>query len=74
MLGLAPMPIFAVYGVLTAVMIALAVLVTLLVLPSMLLLVTPSMAGEEREQLVSQRTRGEWNYEPHRRATATQVR
>jgi predicted RND superfamily exporter protein len=46
-LGLAPMPIFAVYGILTAVMIALAVLVTLLVLPSLLLLVTPSLKGED---------------------------
>ena len=69
-LGLAPMPIFAVYGILTAVMIALAVLVTLLVLPSLLLLVTPSLKGEEREQLEWERTRGEWVYEPHRRATA----
>ncbi len=70
-LGLAPMPIFAVYGILTAVMIALAVLVTLLVLPSLLLFVTPSLKGEERERLEWERTRGEWVYEPHTRATAT---
>ncbi|MEA2000878.1 MAG: MMPL family transporter [Actinomycetota bacterium] len=73
-LGMAPMPIFAVYGVLTAVMIALAVLVTLLVLPSLLLFVTPSLKGEEREQLEWERTRGEWVYEPHKRETATQER
>ncbi len=71
-LAAAPMPIFAVYGVLTAVMIALAVLVTLLVLPSMLLLVTPSLQGEEREQLEWELTRGEWAYEPHDRETALQ--
>ncbi len=71
-LGMAPMPIFAVYGVLTAVMIALAVLVTLLVLPSLLLFVTPSLKGEERERLEWERTRGEWVYEPHKRDTATQ--
>jgi len=73
-LGMAPMPIFAVYGVLTAVMIALAVLVTLLVLPSLLLFVTPSLKGEERERLEWERTRGEWVYEPHARGTATQER
>ncbi|MFB3049771.1 MAG: efflux RND transporter permease subunit, partial [Acidimicrobiia bacterium] len=71
-LGLAPMPIFSVYGILTAVMIALALLVTLLVLPSLLLLVTPSQKGEERERLEWERTRGEWMYEPHKRETATQ--
>ena len=69
-LGLAPMPIFAVYGILTAVMIALAVLVSLLVLPSLLLFVTPSLKGEEREALEWERTRGEWIYEPHGRETA----
>ena len=57
-LGLAPMPIFAVYGVLTAVMIALAVLVTLLVLPSLLLFVTPSLKGEERDALELELTPG----------------
>jgi predicted RND superfamily exporter protein len=73
-LGMAPMPIFAVYGVLTAVMIALAVLVSLLVLPSLLLFVTPSLKGEDRERLEWERTRGEWVYDPHRRDTATQTR
>ncbi len=73
-LGLAPMPIFAVYGVLTAVMIALAVLVSLLVLPSLLLFATPSLKGEDRERLEWERTRGEWVYDPHKRDTATQSR
>jgi uncharacterized protein len=73
-LGMAPMPIFAIYGVLTAVMIALAVLVTLLVLPSLLLFVTPSLKGEERERLEWERTRGEWVYDPHSRDTATKDR
>lgn len=40
-LALAPMPMFASYGLLTAVMIAMATAATLLVLPSMLVLVTP---------------------------------
>ena len=70
-LGFAPMLIFAVYGVLTAVMIALAVLVSLLVLPSLLLFVTPSLKGEERHELEWERTRGQWTYEPHKRETAT---
>jgi predicted RND superfamily exporter protein len=73
-LGMAPMPIFAVYGILTAVMIAFAVLVSLLVLPSLLLFITPSMKGEEREALEWERTRGEWEYEPHRRETALRDR
>ena len=54
--------------------IALAVLVTLLVLPSLLLFVTPSLKGEERERLEWERTRGEWVYEPHQRETSTQER
>ncbi len=69
-LGLAPMPIFAVYGILTAVMIALAALVSLLVLPSMLLFVTPSLKGEEREDLIHHLTLGHWEYHPHKRETA----
>ena len=73
-LGLAPMPIFAVYGLLTAVMIAFAVLVSLLVLPSLLLFVTPSLKGEERAALEWERTRGQWTYEPHGRTTATRER
>lgn len=42
-LAFAPMPMFASYGLLTAVMILLALAAALLVLPSLLLLVTPPM-------------------------------
>lgn len=42
LLALAPMPLFASYGLLTALMIVFALLATLLVLPSLLLLVTRS--------------------------------
>ena len=45
-MGLAPMPFFASYGLLTAVMIFFAVAASLLVLPSLLLLVTPRGAGQ----------------------------
>ena len=41
-LALAPMPLFAAYGLLTAVMILMALVATLVVLPSVLVLVTPS--------------------------------
>ena len=47
-MGFAPMPVFAAYGVLTAIMIFSAVAAALLVLPSLLMLVTPS----REEQLV----------------------
>ncbi len=40
-MGLAPMPVFSAYGVLTAIMILAAAAAALLVLPSLLLLVTP---------------------------------
>ena len=43
-LAFAPMPMFAAYGLLTAVMIMLALAAALLVLPSLLLLVTPEVA------------------------------
>jgi predicted RND superfamily exporter protein len=67
----APMPFFATFGVLTAVMIAFSLLVSLLVLPSLLMLITPSRKGEEREQLIVDVTRGgEFEYEPHERETA----
>ena len=39
-MGFAPMPMFASYGQLTAVMIVLALLASLIVLPSLLMLVT----------------------------------
>ncbi len=67
----APMPMFQTFGVLTAVMIGLSLLVSLLVLPSLLLLITPSRKGEEREKLIAEVTHGgEFEYEPHARDTA----
>ena len=45
-MGFVPMPIFASYGILTAVMIFMAAAASLLVLPSLLLLVTPRAAEE----------------------------
>ncbi len=45
-MALAPTPIFATFGVLTAVMIALSLAVALLVLPSLLVLVTPAKVGD----------------------------
>ena len=41
-MGFAPMPVFSAYGILTAIMIFSAVVAALLVLPSLLMLVTPS--------------------------------
>ena len=64
------MPIFQTFGVLTAVMIFLSLAVALLVLPSLLLLVTPSRKGREREQLEEATTGGTWGYQPHARETA----
>ena len=49
LLALAPMPVFAAYGLLTAVMIALSLLASLTVLPSLLYLLTP------RTQIAQQR-------------------
>ena len=67
----APMPMFVTFGVLTAVMIGCSLVVTLLVLPSLMLLVTPSRKGDEREDMIEEVTRGgEFDYEPHERATA----
>ena len=70
-MALAPMPMFVTFGVLTAVMIFFSLVVTLLVLPSLLMLITPSRKGEEREQLIEEVTHGgEFEYEPHTRETA----
>jgi hypothetical protein len=68
----APMPMFATFGLLTAVMIFLALAVSLLVLPSLLILpfVTPSRKGEERAELEEAITGGEFEYKPHDRSTA----
>jgi predicted RND superfamily exporter protein len=70
-LSLAPTPIFATFGTLTAVMVALALLVSLLVLPSLLLVVTPSRKGEERLRLLDLHPATD-NYDPHSRETAVQ--
>jgi len=70
-MAMAPMPMFVTFGVLTAVMIGCSLVVTLLVLPSLLLLVTPSRKGDEREDMIEEVTRGgEFEYEPHDRDTA----
>jgi multidrug efflux pump subunit AcrB len=69
----APMPMFETFGVLTAVMIGFSLLVSLLVLPSLLLLITPSRKGEERAALIEEVTHGEFAYEPHARETAVRT-
>ena len=73
-MALAPMPMFVTFGVLTAVMIAFSLLVSLLVLPSLLLLITPSRKGAEREEMIELVTHGEYEYEPHSREQAFQDR
>jgi predicted RND superfamily exporter protein len=45
-MGFAPMPMFSSYGILTALMIFLALSASLVVLPSLLLLVTPEKTTE----------------------------
>jgi predicted RND superfamily exporter protein len=69
-LSLAPTPIFATFGILTAVMIAIAFAVSIIVLPSLLLFVTPRRKGEEREEMIRQVAVPGTEYEPHQRATA----
>ena len=70
-MALAPMPIFADFGLLTAVMILFSLIVSLMVLPSLLLLVTPSRHGEERQALLDAvRTD---HYDPHSRSTALET-
>lgn len=73
-LSLAPTPIFATFGLLTAVMIAIAFLVSIVVLPSLLLFVTPSRTGEEREELIAEVTAAGEEYLPHARETALRGR
>ena len=73
-MALAPMPMFVTFGVLTAVMIFFSLLVSLLVLPSLLMIITPSRKGEERELLIDEVTHGgEFEYEPHARETAVRT-
>jgi predicted RND superfamily exporter protein len=50
-LGFAPMPMFSSYGILTAIMIFLALSASLVVLPSLLLLVTPEKAMEDKSRI-----------------------
>jgi multidrug efflux pump subunit AcrB len=72
----APMPVFADFGLLTAVMILFSLIVALFVLPSLLLLVTPSRQGEERQALLDAlRTEHDdmTDYDPHSRATAIET-
>jgi hypothetical protein len=72
-MALAPTPLFASFGELMAVMILFAAVVALLVLPSLLIVVTPRRKGEERDELEAAVTGGEFEYEPHARATATRT-
>ena len=73
-MALAPMPIFATFGTLTAVMIAFSLTVALLVLPSLLLVVTFRRTGEERERLIDLIGLTGEEYDPHARATAARTR
>ena len=50
-LALAPMPVFADYGLLTAVMIAFSLLAALTVLPSLLYIVTPEHGPSDRVEV-----------------------
>ncbi len=70
-MALAPMPIFADFGLLTAVMILFSLIVSLMVLPSLLLLVTPSRGAEDRQALLDA-VRTE-HYDPHSRQTALET-
>jgi predicted RND superfamily exporter protein len=69
-LALTPMPVFAGFGVLMVATIASSLLVALLVLPSLLLLVTPSRKGDTRRFLEASITGGTADYDPHSRETA----
>jgi predicted RND superfamily exporter protein len=71
-MAFAPMPIFVTFGVLTAVMIALSLLVSLVVLPSVLLVVTRSRSGAERQHLLDLTGIAPGEYDPHSRTTALQ--
>ena len=68
------MPIFVTFGTLTAVMIFLSLLVSLMVLPSVLLLVTKSRQGQERQDLVDLTGMSAEDYDPHSRKTAVRPR
>ena len=69
-MAFAPMPIFVTFGTLTAVMIVFSLLVSLLVLPSLLLVVTRSRTGAERQHFLDLTGIAPDEYDPHSRATA----
>ncbi|MGI9594617.1 MAG: efflux RND transporter permease subunit [Acidimicrobiales bacterium] len=69
-MALAPMPIFVTFGTLTAVMITFSLLVSLMVLPSVLLVVTRSRTGAERQHLLDLTGIAADEYDPHSRQTA----
>ena len=69
-MALAPMPIFVTFGTLTAVMIVFSLLVALLVLPSVLLVVTRSRTGAERQHFLDLTGIAPGEYDPHSRGTA----
>jgi len=69
----APTPIFSSFGELMAVMILFAVVVALLVLPSLLIVVTPGRKGDERDEMEAAITGGRYDYDPHARSTATRT-
>ena len=71
-MAFAPMPIFVTFGTLTAVMIFFSLLVALLVLPSLLLVVTRSRTGAERQHMLDLTGIAPDEYDPHARATALQ--
>ena len=52
-MGFAPMPLFASYGFLTAVMIFLALSASMVVLPTLLMIVTPEKAAASDEAEIS---------------------
>jgi predicted RND superfamily exporter protein len=72
-MAMAPTPLFASFGELMAVMILFALIVSLLVLPSLLIVVTPRVKGQEREELEAAVTKGEFAYDPHSRETSTRT-
>jgi predicted RND superfamily exporter protein len=72
-MAMAPTPLFASFGELMAVMILFALIVSLLVLPSLLIVVTPRVTGDEREELEAAVTKGEFAYDPHSRETSTRT-
>ena len=69
-MALAPMPIFVTFGLLTAVMITFSLAVSLLVLPSVLLVVTRSRTGAERQHFLDLTGIAPGEYDPHSRQTS----